>query len=504
MAFRQSELKFAPGIYGNRSKRASRGRCVDGNLIRFPDGVPQQIGGWTAPPITNAPVAGRARAMNAWRPSNQSGRLGIIGTHSKAYKFDGGSVVDITPTGLTVGREDSILGAGWGAGNYGAGAYGTARSSTGITLAAATWTLDLFGNVAIGCYSGTGVIYEYVDAGGAIMAPVTNAPSANAIVVSDERHVFALAARGDPYRVEWSHREDRTVWTPATTNRAGGYSMQATSQFQCGKRCRGLVLAWTQTELFAFAPVANSTVYARDRLGTNCGVMGPNSAAVITDQGGEVAYWFGRESFYAYDGLVRRLDCDLQDYVFEDLNMVQRVKFYAATNSLFSEVWFFYCSSASNEIDRAVVFNYRNGTWSKAGLARLAWLDVGIFALPLAIDASGNIYQHEDGESANGAAMGSYWLSAPVTVGAGERFAEIEAFFPDMDPASGACDLSVIARDHPGAADVVYGPYAFSPSTERVDLAIAANQLQFKVAGSAAAFWEIGAPRISLQGGDGR
>lgn len=442
--------------------------------------------------------------MIAWRPSNQAGRLGIIATHSHAYKFDGGSVTPITPVGFVAGRTDSLVGSGYGAGLYGAGTYGTPRPTSGITLAAATWTLDLFGDVAIACYSGDGKIYEYVDAPGAVLKPVTNAPTANAIAVSDERHIFAFGAAGDPYRVDWCDRENRTVWTPAATNRAGRYFMQATSQFQCGKRVRGMMLGFTQTELFGFAPTFNSTVYSRDRLGSNCGVMGPNAVAVVTGEGGEVAIWMGPEGFFVYDGLARRMDCDLQDYVYEDINIVQRVKFFAAINSRFSEIWFYYCSAGSNSIDRAVSFNYRNGTWSKISAARLAWMDAGIFPLPFAVDSNGNIYQHEDGDSADGAPIGGYVLSAPILLGRGESFVELISFFPDMEATSGDCALTVIARDYAGAPDQVFGPYAFGVADEKVDLAVSARQVQFKIAGSSPAYWELGAPSIEVQKGGGR
>ena len=503
MSFTLSDIRFDPGLYANRSKRASTGRWVDGNLVRFPDGVPQQMGGWVAVPFVGGPVLGRARDFIAWRPNSQAGRLALIGTHSNAYRFDGGAITDVTPVGFVPGRADSLIGAGYGAALYGDDDYGTPRTTSSNTLEAASWTFDMFGEVVLGCYSGDAKLYEYLDAPGAKLVPIAGAPSARAMCVSDERHVFAFGCDGDPSNVRWSDRENRTVWTPSGTNRAGGYQVQITSAFQCGKRCRGQVLAWTQTELFGFAPLANSLVYSRDPLGAQCGAMGPNAVAVVTDRGGEVAYWMSPHGFYTFDGTVRELPCDLQDYVFKDINIIQRVKTQVRSNKLHGEIWFFYCSAASNEIDRAVVYCYRNNTWSKANISRLVWLDTGIFPLPLALDQNGVIYEHERGDTANGAALSSYVLSHPLTIGTGQSFTDVSDFWPDMDPLSGTAAVSFICRDFPGAPDVVHGPFPFTPADEKIDLAISTRQIQIKIAG-VSGYWELGIPLLNRQMGSGR
>lgn len=503
MAFGQSEIGFQPGLFGNRSKRASKGRWVDGNLVRFRDGVPAQVGGWNAPPVMRGPIVGRARDMLAWRPNSQAGRYCAIGTHTNVYQFDGGALTDITPSPFTPGRADSLVGAGYGAGLYGKDAYGTPRTGSANLLDAATWTFDLYGDVLLGAYSSDGKIYRYQPGTDLRLVPLANAPTARAICVTDERHVFAFGCDGDPTLVRWSDRENPTVWTPSSTNRAGSYNMQATSAFQCAKRARGQLIAWTQTELFAFAPLNNSLVYSRDRLASSCGVMGPHAVAIVADPGGDVAYWMGSNSFWIYDGLVRKLTCELQDYVFKDVNILQRAKCFAAANVAYGEVWFFYCSSSSNEIDRAVIYSYENQTWSKATIGRLAWCDAGIFPLPLAVDIDGVIYEHESGETANGDPMPSYVLSHPLTIGVGQQMMQIADFWPDMEPASAPCDLTLVGRYYPGAPDELFGPYRFDPSVEKIDLSIEVRQVQVKVSGTGG-YWELGAPLINIQPGSGR
>jgi hypothetical protein len=502
MAFALTELAFQAGLFANRSRRASKGRWIDGSFVRFRDGLPEQVGGWQRISVVGDPVTGRARDMLAWRPNSQIGRFGIIGTNTGAFLFDGGSVHDVSPDGFVAGRQDSQIGDGFGMGVYGQGDYGTARPNPFNVLDAASWTFDMFGEVLIGCTTIDGSIYEFTANTDAALKPIDDAPKASAICVSDERHVFAFGCDGNPNLVRWSDRENRAAWAPTPTNRAGSYDMQATSPFQCGRRVSGFVAAWTMTEAFAFAPLSNSLVYSYDRVGTNCGVMGPHAVAVVNDPSGDAAYWMAPHGFYVYDTSVRQLACDLHDYVFKDINLIQRVKVQARSVAAFGEIWFFYCSAASSEIDRAVIYSYQTGTWSKAELSRLAWLDAGVFPNPIAIDADGVLYQHEMGDLGDGRPIPSFVTSSPIMSGVGQQFTNFADFWPDLEEMSGTCAISLICRDFPGAPDDVLGPFQFDQSTEKVDLHVSTRQAQIRISG-VSGHWELGLPLINMQQGGG-
>lgn len=500
--FQPQELAFQPGLYGNRSKRASKQRWVDGNLVRFRDGVPAQMGGWWKVPVTGPALTGIARGMLGWRPNNQLGRLSAIGTFNCARLFDGGSLSDITPVDLAGGRLDSVIGAGYGGTLFGTGTYGTIR--TGLTvLSASTWTMDMFGEILLACFSGDQKIRRYQQGTDTLLVTIGAAPTAQAVCVSNERHVFAFGAAGNPRLVQWSDRESLTTWTPASTNRAGSYEMQTSSLFQLGLRVRGQVIAWTQTECFVFFPLNNALVYGRETLSERTGVAGPLAACVVTEPGGENAYWISVDAFYVYDGAVRRLNCDLQDYVFKDINLVQRAKFVAAPNIEFGEIRFWYCSAASTEIDRCVVYCFENQTWTKANIARTSWLDRRIFDKPIAVDTSGYIYEHEAGDTADGATMDSFVLSHPLTIGSGQQFIDIDGFWPDLDPLSSGASLTIVGRDYPGAPDQTFGPYTFTVGTEKIDLSISVRQAQMKISGTGG-YWELGLPMLSSQPGSER
>jgi hypothetical protein len=505
MSFTQSELAFQPGLFANRSRRASKQRWVDGDLVRFRDGVPAQIGGWQQIVTAGVPITGAARGIISFRPNSQAGRYAAIGTSNGAFLFNGGDIVAITPAGFVPGQGGSVIGDGWGAGPYGSEAYGTPRTSGGNLIDASNWTFDMFGETLLGCFSSDGVIYEYTVGADVAMKPVAGAPRARAICVSDERHVFAFGVDGVPGRVEWSDRENRTVWDPAANNRAGGYDLQVTGPFQCGRRVRGQILGWTSQEVFAFAPLNNALVYSQEKIATRAGAAGPQAVVVVTDGTGESAYWIGRDNFYIYEGYVRVLDCELHDYVFGPaeapaLNLTQAAKFHARQNAAADEVWFWYCSTNSDEIDRAVVFNYRLNVWSKASVARLAWVDSGVFSTPIAVDAAGRLFAHETGDTADGSPMPSFVVSHPIVVGVGQQFAEVDQFWPDMQEGSAPCTVSFICRDAPGGAPYTVGPTPFAIGDEIVPLNIATRELQLRIDG-AGGRWELGLPLLSMQGG---
>lgn len=500
--FKQEPLTFLPGLYANRSKRSSRQRWVDGNLVRFRDGVPEQIGGWRRLTPEGAAIEGVPRDFITYRPISQIGRYGGIGTHLGYFLYNGTSIADLTPDLMVSGRVDSELGAGYGSGSYGGGGYGTARDVATIQLDASVWTTDMFGEILIGCFNTDESVWSFDITTDSKLQPVEGV-TARAICVSDERHLFAFGMNGNAALVGWSDREDFSNFTPTVENRAGSYEMQATSAFQCGKRVRGFILAWTATEVFGFFPLNNSLVYGRERLSTNAGAAGPKAVAVVTDNTGETAYWMGVDNFFTFDGIVSELDCELRDYVFKDINKSQRAKFYSCTNSQYSEVWFFYCSAGSSEIDRAVILDYSRKTWSKAEISRTAWLDRGTFTAPIGLTSTGIMYEHEVGETADGEAMPSYVTSHPIMVGMGQNFADIDQFWPDMQEGSAPCRVSFITRDYAGAPDVTYGPFDFAWTDEKIDLAISCRQFQVKVAGMAG-YWELGLPMISIQGGGAR
>lgn len=210
---------------------------------------------------------------------------------------------------------------------------------------------------------------------------VDNAPTGNlGALVTEERFIFALGAGGNSKRIEWCDFEDRDTWTPSTTNQAGGHELQTSGQIMCGARTRGQTLILTDTDAHAATYVGPPYVYSFQRVGTSCGAVSRKSA-VSTDMG---VFWYGQENFFLFDGnRVQVVPCDVHDYVFGDFNTSQQSKVWGFVNGTHQEVWWFYPSDGSTEVDRYVAYDMMEKHWLIGNLSRTAGVSRGVFAYPI-------------------------------------------------------------------------------------------------------------------------
>lgn len=213
-----------------------------------------------------------------------------------------------------------------------------------------------------------------------VAAVIANAPTNNkGIVVTEERFIFALGAGGNSRKVQWCDKENNTVWTAAATNEAGDLELATAGQIMQGIRTRGSTLILTDTDAHVAQYIGPPYVYSFARVGTQCGAVSRLSA-VTTDQG---AFWYGQENFHYFDGnTVQVLPCDVHDYVFGDFNNAQQSKVWGMANGANNEVWWFYPSSSSTEIDRYVAYDTLEKHWLIGNLSRTAGVSRGVFAYP--------------------------------------------------------------------------------------------------------------------------
>ena len=89
-----TKLKFLPGINRDKSNLASMGGWYDGDKIRFREGYPEKIGGWTV--ATFDRYAGEAVKLFVY--STFTGvELAGLATSQKIYIRAGTTLHDITP-----------------------------------------------------------------------------------------------------------------------------------------------------------------------------------------------------------------------------------------------------------------------------------------------------------------------------------------------------------------------------------------------------------------------
>ena len=489
-------LKLPAGFYRNGTDFDASNRWRDGSLVRWRDGSLRPIGGWQErkTSFSTNPI----RGAHAWETNSNTAYF-AAGSHNELKAMTAaGTVYDITPAGLATGQEDAQQNLGYGGGFYGSGYYGTTRPSTGSYSEASSWSLDNWGEYLVGCRYGDGKLYEWQLNPSNNAAIISNAPTNNlGLIVTEERFLFALGAGGNPRKVQWCDKENNTQWTPAATNEAGDIELQTSGQIFQALKTRGQTLIITDLDAHSAKYLGPPYVYGFDRVGTACGAVSRMSA-VDTDMG---AFWMGQRGFFRFDGnAVQELTCEVHDYVFDDLNRNQQSKIWAFSNTEFSEIWWFYPSGNSTEIDRYVAYDLLENHWLIGNLSRTGGVPRGVFRNPILAghNADTDLYDHETGLNYDSGSV--FCETGPISLGAGDQIARVTSVIPD-EKTQGDVDLKFKTRFHPNNTETTHGP--FNPSNP-TSVRFSGRQIRMRVEGDQLAAWRVGAMRLDIKPGGRR
>ena len=408
----------------------------------------------------------------------------------------------------------------------GSGVVTTAGTPTGLT-----YTLSTVINTS-GTQSGT----QSVSVRGIPLASLSGASDVptvqSSIFVSDaSRFVFAFGCNDygstiqDPMLIRWSDQENPTMWTPAVTNQAGSIRLSHGSKIVSVIQTRQEIVVFTDASVYSLQYLGAPFVWSSQLLGDNISILGPNSVALASG----VVYWMGVDKFYAYDGRIQTLNCDLRKYIYQDINLSQNYQVFGSTNEGFNEVWWFYCSLNSTTIDKYVVYNYLENVWYYGTMARTAWLDSGLQNYPIAATygtgGSGKIVSHEVGvnneENSTPLPIEAYISSSEFDIGDGHNFGFIWRMLPDLsfsgsDPdVTAQLTLTVYPMQNSGSGtstpvaanvDELTGvQYTITEGfTGQVNTRLRGRQLILKAASNTLGTqWQLGATRIDIRP-DGR
>ena len=323
-----------------------------------------------------------------------------------------------------------------------------------------------------------------------VAEPIATAPANNlGVLVTEERFVVALGANNNPRLVQWSDREDRTLWVPAATNEAGDIELQTTGQIMQGVRTRGQTLIITDVDAHAMRYLGPPYVYGFERVGTSCGAVSRKAAADV-DAG---IFWMGQGGFYHFDGnTVKEIPCEVRDYIFDDFNTGQQSKIWAYANSEFSEIWWYYPSSSSIEIDRYVGYNYRENFWIIGEMSRTCGTSRGVFRYPILGDMYGTLYDHEVGVAKDGALV--YAETGPISLGNGDQTMQVMQVIPD-EVTQGDVEMYFKTRFHPNDVERTYGPFTpANPTSARFQ----GRQVRMRIEEDQLTNWRVGVMRLDV------
>ena len=100
------KITFKPGVNRERTRYTNEGGWFDCDKIRFRQGSPEKIGGWTR--ISDNTFDGKARSLRAWTTLGNIHLVGV-GTHKKFYVEEGARYYDITPVRKTTRASDRTI-----------------------------------------------------------------------------------------------------------------------------------------------------------------------------------------------------------------------------------------------------------------------------------------------------------------------------------------------------------------------------------------------------------
>ena len=349
---------------------------------------------------------------------------------------------------INTGLDTTVQGTGWGAGTWSRGTWGSASDLTVSGATLRIWSHDNFGEDLLINVRDGGIYYWNKSSGlnnpAVLLSGLTNAnrtPTiAKQVLVSDkDRHIIAFGCdpetaigTQDPLLIRFSSQESLTDWAATVTNTAGDLRIGAGSEIITAVETRQQVLVFTDVSLHAMQFLGPPFTFGINTVSENITTAGPLCAVAVNDS----VFWMGRKEFYVYAGAVKRLPCTVRDYVFSDFNENQIEKVSAATNTAFSEIWWFYPSKSSEENDRYVVFNYEQQVWYYGNLSRTCWVDRGVDELPIAASPDHYLYEHEsgfdDGSTAPATALLAHIESSQIDLGDGDQFAFLSRIIPDI------------------------------------------------------------------------
>jgi hypothetical protein len=402
----------------------------------------------------------------------------------------------VTPY-ITIGPVFETPSYGWGTGQWGEESWGTARSSSTVVLDPGSWSLDNYGQLLVATVrNGKTFTWSPLAAEPAALttraAVVSGAPTRSLMsLVSDrDRHLFLMGTEttiGTPSKqnrmfIRFSNQEDINTYNPTATNTAGTFLLDQGNEIVTAVQGKDYVLVLTDQAAYVIQFVGPPFTFSLRQVGSNCGCLGQHAA--VYAQG--AVYWMGfAGGFFMYDGTVKQLPSLVEDFVFTTQGGAPGINYdanqitYGYHNSLYNEVGWFYAADASQQINKNVVYNFLEQSWTTGTLARTSYNDAQTYDLPYATEftvdgtpsfpavqgvtnryGSSKYYAHEIGTNEVDAAgattaissyilSGDYDLSEQGLAGDGEFIMRVSRFIPDFKNLAGSAKVTLFFRDYP-------------------------------------------------------
>lgn len=425
--------------------------------------------------------------------------LSKVGVFTAAGATNSTNIFTLSASNVRVGAGQSITGAGIPVGTTVVSILGTAVTMSAAATATASITATFDNNIAVS--GGCVVLHPY------------------------------LFVYGNNGLIQNSSAGDFANWVAADANA----NNVATGKIVKGLPIRGgstspSGLFWAADALIrvSFQPSSAGGVnyyWSYDLVSSQTSIM--SSSSVVEYDG--IYYWAGVDRFLMYGGQVQEIpNTNNQNYFFDNINLAQRQKVWATKVPRYGEIWWFYPKGDATECTDAVIYNVREKTWYDAGQAAGARRSAGVFSevFPKPIWAGNEansmgkytMWQHESGVDSiyltNVNAVQSYFETYSVgtlggLVGTQQQpgdnlWTRIERIEPDFIQ-SGEMSVVVTGEGYADDTTVDSPPYAFSPTTLKIDMREQRREMRLRFESNVAGGdYQTGRVLLSLTTGDVR
>ena len=395
-------------------------------------------------------------------------------------------------------------------------------------MEARQWSLDNFGEDLIATVLNGGAFRWDTSAGVSTRCTaITNAPTASrlSLISTPDRHLMFMGTQStigagqpqDDLLIRFSDQEDINTYQPTAENTAGSLRIADGSRIVAAERSRGQILVWTDTSLHSLQFIGPPFTFGLRQLGQNCGIVGSHAGVDING----ISYWMSQDSFYLFDGSVKKLPCTVEQFIFNNLNQTGAENAFAGHNGEFNEIMWFYPRTGSDQINAIVAYNYLEQTWWTGTLSRSTWIDREIYAAPLGTEflesttannevisgltaGATQVFLHETGNDADGTAITAFVKSGAVEIGEGNDFSFVSKLIPDVQNQAGTLNAKLEFKNYPNNSTSVTKTATFTDATEFVSLRGRGREFTVNVvSNTSGTAWRLGTQRFDIQP-DGR
>ena len=199
--------------------------------------------------------------------------------------------------------------------------------------------------------------------------------------------------------------------------------------------------------------------------------------------------------FICTTGLLKKMACSVQDYVYDDLSYTNKNDIACGVNPEFNEILWYYPSSDATQIDRVVVYNYLEGTWYTSTLGRTSYLgnytfenpisseynaslvanattSTGVTNTPFGVTAGASyLYNQEIGNNqADGSAISASLTTGSIEIADGDNFMSVSKFVPDFTSLANNLTVTLTLEDYPQSTTSQITTGTVTSTTDKINI----------------------------------